>query len=223
MNNSSAIRTCIVEDHPMFRQGLRQAIESDARFEVTGEAADGHSALKLVRESHPDLVVLDINLPGLSGLDVAMALRSENAPTKIVFLTMLQDEAAFNHAMKLGAHGFLLKDSGVVEIINCLLAVAAGNVYVSPTLSGYLLNRRNRSDALVESTPGLDNLTTAERRILKRIAEKQSTKQIAAEFNLSPRTIETHRANICNKLELKGNNSLLQFAIEHRDSLGSLD
>lgn len=223
MNNSSVIRTCIVEDHPMFRQGLRQAVESDARFAVLGEAADGHAALKLVNECHPDLVVLDINLPGVNGLDVASTLRSQNSETKLVFLTMLQDEAAFNHAMNIGVQGFLLKDSGVVEIINCLLAVAAGNVYVSPTLSGFLLNRKNRSDTLVESTPGLDNLTTAERRILKRIAEKKSTKQIAAEFNLSPRTIETHRANICSKLDLKGNNSLMQFAIEHRQTLGSLD
>jgi DNA-binding NarL/FixJ family response regulator len=136
-----------------------------------------------------------------------------------VFLTMLKDEAAFNHAMNIGAQGYLLKDSAVVEITNCLISVAAGLPYVSPVLSGYLLNRRHKTLALAESAPALDDLTTAERRVLKRIAEKKSTKEIAAEFNISPRTVETHRANICAKLELKGNNSLLQFAIENRDAL----
>ncbi|MES1196336.1 MAG: response regulator transcription factor [Steroidobacter sp.] len=223
ITTASPIRTFVVDDHPMFRQGLRQAIESDRRFEVIGEAADGSMAIKEILKLTPDLAVLDINLPGANGIEIADALRAAQSGTRLVFLTMLQDEAAFNHAMSLGVHGYLLKDSGVVDIINCLLSVAAGNVYVSPTLSSFLLKRHHKSIALAEHAPGLDELTTAERRILKRIAEKKSTKQIAAEFNVSPRTVETHRYNICNKLELKGNNSLLQFAIEHRDALSALD
>ncbi len=223
MTTASHIRAFIVDDHPMFRQGLRQAIENDKRFEVIGEAADGSVAIKDILKTIPDLAVLDINLPGANGIEIASALRAAQSTTRLIFLTMLQDEAAFNHAMSLGVHGYLLKDSGVVEIINCLLSVAAGNVYVSPALSGFLLKRHNKTIALAAHTPGLDDLTTAERRILKRIAEKKSTKQIAAEFNVSPRTVETHRANICTKLELRGNNGLLQFAIEHRDALSALD
>jgi len=217
------IRTLIVDDHPMFRQGLRQAIETDQRFDVVGESANGSDAIKEILALSPDIAVLDINLPGATGIEIAATLRDKSSPTRLVFLTMLQDEAIFNHAVTLGVQGYLLKDSGVVEIINCLISVMAGNVYVSPTLSNYLLKRHHKVTKLATHAPAIGDLTTAERRILKRIAEKKSTKQIAAEFNISPRTVETHRANICDKLDLKGNNSLLQFAIEHRDALSNLD
>lgn len=216
------IRIFVVDDHPLFRQGLRQAIENDARFEFTGEAADGRAAINDILKLQPDLAVLDINLPGATGLEMAAQLRAAGSNTRLVFLTMLQDEAAFNHAMNLGVQGYLLKDSAEVEIINCLVSVAANIPYVSPALSGFLLKRHSKTVALASRTPGLEDLTTAERRILKRIAEKKSTKQIAGELHVSPRTVETHRANICNKLELKGSNSLLQFAIEHRDALSAL-
>lgn len=209
----------MVDDHPLFRQGLRQAMENDARFEVVGEAADGRAAINSIRSLAPDLAVLDIHLPDVSGLEVAAMLRAENSPTRFVFLTMLKDEAAFNHAMNIGAQGYLLKDSAVMEITNCLISVAADIPYVSPALSAFLLNRRHKTRALAARTPGLVDLTTAERRVLKRIADKKSTKEIAAEFSVSPRTVETHRANICAKLQLRGNNSLLQFAIENRDAL----
>jgi DNA-binding NarL/FixJ family response regulator len=216
------IRTFIVDDHPLFRQGLKQAIQSDERFELVGEAADGRTALAAIEELAPELAVLDVNLPDISGLDIARRLRDRQNATKLVFLTMLNEESAFNQAMNSGAQGFLLKESAVSEIINCLVSVAAGIPYVTPALSSFLLRRRERTVALATHTPGLDDLTTAERRILKRVAEKKSTKEIAAELNVSPRTVETHRANIGAKLDLKGNNALLQFAIEHRDALNSL-
>jgi len=219
---AAKIRTFIVDDHPLFRQGLRQSIQNDTRFELIGEAADGKSAIGSVLESKPDVVVLDINLPDVSGLEVASALREAHSPARLVILTMLKDEPAFNRAMNIGVHGYLLKESAVTEIINCLVSVAGNIPYVSPALSSFLLKRRDRVSALAEHVPGLDDLTIAERRILKRIAEKKSTKEIAAELKISPRTVETHRANIGTKLNLKGSNSLLQFAIEHRDALSSL-
>jgi DNA-binding NarL/FixJ family response regulator len=218
----SKIRTFIVDDHPLFRQGLRQAIQSDARFELTGEADNGHAAIDAIRSLTPDLAVLDVNLPDVSGLEIAQRLRDARVSTRLVFLTMLRDESAFNHALNNGAQGYLLKESAVTEIINCLVSVAGGIPYVTPALSSFLLNRRNKSATLATQTPGLHDLTTAERRILKRIAEKKSTKEIAAELKVSPRTVETHRANISAKLDLKGSNALLQFAIEHRDALSSL-
>jgi two-component system response regulator DegU len=220
---TAKIRIFIVDDHPMFRQGLSQSIQSDPRFELIGEAEDGETAIKSIKTLQPDLAVLDINLPNISGLDVAAALRDAECPTRLVVLTMLKDEPAFNRAMNIGVQGYLLKESAVTEIVSCLISVAAGTPYVSPVLSGFLLNRRDRRTALSTHLPGLNDLTMAERRILKRIADKKSSKEIAAEFNISPRTVETHRANICDKLELKGNNSLLQFAIENRDALSSLN
>jgi len=216
------IRIVIVDDHPLFRNGLRQVIQGDARFELLGEADTGLTAMELIERTTPDLAVLDINLPDKSGLDIAATLRARGSTTRCVILTMLRDEAAFNKAMNIGVHGFLLKESIVTDIVNCLVSVAAGIPYVSPALSSFLLKRRDRAAALAETLPSLDDLTVAERRILKRIADKKSSKEIAAELEISPRTVETHRANIGSKLGLKGNNSILQFAIEHRDALSHL-
>lgn len=218
----SKITLYIVDDHPLFRQGLRQAIETDPRFQLVGETDDGRVALEAIQKLRPELAVLDINLPGRTGLEIAAALRDAQCPTRLVVLTMLKDEAAFNKAMSLGVQGYLLKESAVTEMINCLISVAASIPYVSPALSAFLLKRRDKVATLTRHAPDVEDLTVAERRILKRIAEKKSSKEIAAELGVSPRTIESHRANICTKLDLKGSNSLLQFAIEHRDALADL-
>ncbi len=216
----------IVDDHPLYRQGLRQVVEADPRFRLIAEAGTGAQALQLVDELKPDLAVLDIGLPDMTGLDVAAEIGRRVAAgksrTAVVMLTMLKDEAAFNKAMSLGVQGYVLKENAASEIIACMAAVAAGMPYISPSLSGYLLKRHERAQALAGTTPGLNDLTMAERRILKRIADKKTTKEIAQELSVSPRTVETHRGNICGKLNLKGNNSLLQFALEHRDSLSGL-
>jgi DNA-binding NarL/FixJ family response regulator len=221
-NGATAIRIVIVDDHPLFRQGLRQVVQSDTRFELLAEADSGEEALRIITERKPDLAVLDLHLPDMSGLDIIAALQARELMTRLVVLTMLRDELAFNRAMSLGVYGYVLKENAVTEIVNCLLSVAKGAPYVSPSLSGFLLRRRERNDELARRRPGLADLTTAERRILKRIAERKTSKEIAAELLLSPRTVETHRANICTKLALKGNNSLLQFAIENRDALSEL-
>lgn len=218
----SSIGVVIVDDHPLFRQGLRQLVESDPRFTLLGEADSGEAAKQLIAQCQPDLTVLDVNLPDITGLDVAESLRAEGLGTRFVVLTMLKDEPAFNRAMNIGIDGYVLKENAGGEIINCLISVAAGNAYVSPSLTGFLLRRRGRAEALARHKPGLGDLTTAERRILKRIAEKKTSREIAAELRVSPRTVETHRTNICTKLALKGSNSLLQFAIENREALNTL-
>lgn len=222
MTTRTSPRIFIIDDHPLFRQGLRQAIAADGRFQVVGEADRGREAIEQLRLLQPELAVLDLGLPDISGLQVIATLRELGVQTRIVILTMLKEEAAFNHAMNLGAQGYLLKESAVSEIIDCLVAVAENTSYVSPALSGFLLRRRERAVQLANRLPGLDTLTTAERRILKRIADKKSSKEIATELDISLRTVETHRANICAKLELRGANSLLQFALEHRDELNTL-
>lgn len=221
-NVQHSIRVVIVDDHPLFRQGLKQVIQSDARFELVGEAGDAAGASALVLQHQPDLVVLDVNLPDMTGLDVAEKLRGAGVRARFVVLTMLKDEHAFNKAMNLGIDGYVLKENAGTEIVNCLVSVASGSAYVSPSLTGFLLRRRGRAEALAQHRPGLSDLTTAERRILKRIAEKKTSREIAAELQVSPRTVETHRTNICTKLSLKGSNSLLQFALENREALSSL-
>ncbi len=216
------IKVAIIDDHPLFRQGLRQVILSDPRFELVGEADSGEAAVQLIERLKPDVAVLDLNLPGVSGLEAANLLRARKNKTGLVVLTMLKDEQAFNQAMNLGIKGYVLKENAASEILNCMASVAAGEPFVSPSLTSFLLRRRNRVETLASRTPSLDDLTTAERRVLKAIAQKKTTREIAAELFISPRTVESHRANISTKLQLKGPNSLLQFAVEHRDALNQL-
>ena len=216
---SKGIRVLIVDDHPLFRSGLRQVVESDPRFELIGEAGDGGVALKMIREKQPDVAVLDVNLPGLTGLEIALRLKGLRLPVKLIMLTMHKEEEIFNRALDLDVKGFVLKENAADEILKAIAAVAGGEHYLSSSISGYLVRRRGRAEALAAQKPGLDDRTTAERRILKLVAEKKTSRQIGAELFISPRTVEAHRANICSKLELRGSHSLLQFALENRSSL----
>ena len=132
---------------------------------------------------------------------------------------MHKEEDMINRALDFGAHGFVLKENAVEDIIEAIVTVAKGESYLSPSVSGFLIKRRNRAEALAQKKPGLDDLTKAERRILKLVADKKTSKEIAAELFISPRTVEAHRANISDKLELSGSHSLLQFALENRSAL----
>ena len=223
MAGKGTIRVVIVDDHPLIRQGLRQAVEVDARFELAGESGHGQTALEMILQLKPDVALLDVNLPGMNGLEVAAALRAKKSAVNLVILTMLKDEQAFNQALNLGIKGYVLKENAAGEILNCIAAVAQGEAYVSPALTDFLLRRRGRSERLATHKPGLDDLTVAEKRILKRVAFGKTNKEIAAELFISPRTVESHRANICEKLSLTGSNRLLQFALENRDVLSQLN
>lgn len=212
-------RVLIVDDHPLFRQGLRQLVEGDPRFELAGEAGDGTEGLRLMRQLKPDLAVLDVSLPGLGGLELARQARSLRLPTRIIILTMFREEETFNEALDVGALGFVLKDGDPQEILASLAAASRGEHYLSPTLSGFLVRRRDRAEGLAKRSPGLDELTKAERRILRLIADKKTSREIAGELFISPRTVEAHRANICQKLGIHGSNSLMQFALENRSAI----
>ena len=213
------ITVLIVDDHPLFREGLRQVIAGDARFELIDAAGDGDAALRLIQEKKPDIAVLDVNLPGLNGLEIAQKLHGKRLPTRLIILTMLKEEDVFNRALDLGVKGFVLKENAVEEILRAIVAIAGGEHYLSSSISGYLIRRRHRSDSLAREKPGIDDLTKAERRILKLISMKKTSREIATELFISPRTVEAHRANICSKLDLHGSHSLLQFALEHRSAL----
>jgi DNA-binding NarL/FixJ family response regulator len=209
----------IVDDHPLFRGGLRQVILDDRRFELAGEEADGEAALKFIQEKKPDVAVLDLKLPGLTGLEIAHKLKTIQSPTQLIILTMHNEEELINRALDNGVMGFVLKENAVSEILNAISAVAEGGHYFSPTVSGHLVRRRNRAESLAREKPGLDDLTKAELRVLKLIAMKKTSKEIATELFISPRTVEAHRANICTKLDLHGSHSLLYFALSHKNAL----
>lgn len=216
---SHRTKVLIVDDHPLFRGGLRQVITGDARFELVGETGDGETALRMIREQKPDVAVLDVKLPGLTGLEIARKLQFQHSPTRVIILTMHKEEELCNRALDFGARGFVLKENAVEEIVKAIAAVAAGEHYLSSSISGYLVRRRSRAEALAAQKPALDDLTKAERRILKLIAENKTSREIAAKLFISPRTVEAHRANISTKLGLHGSHNLLRFALENRSAI----
>ncbi|MBI4661628.1 MAG: response regulator transcription factor [Verrucomicrobia bacterium] len=213
------IKVLIVDDHPVFRAGLRQVIASDSRFEVSGEAADGAAALELAQQGKADIAIFDIDLPKLSGLEVARRLRRMPHPPHVIVLTMYEDGCMIDEALDLGVKGYVLKENAVVDILNCLQAVAEGECYLSPSISKHLVKRRHEADRLRSQKPGLNDLTPMERRVLKLLAENKTSKEIGAELFISPRTVDTHRQNIALKLNLHGARRLFQFALENKAAL----
>jgi len=212
-------RVVIADDHPIFREGLVKAISQDPAFVVVGQAGDGAQALKLVQELRPDIAVLDVAMPIMNGIDVARRIHGDALPTELVFLTMYNDAHYFNAALDLGVRGYLLKDSVVGELLGCLKMVAAGEYFISPVISHFLVERNKKAEGLASSIPAIDRLTPAERVILKLIAEPLTSKEMAERLSVSVRTVENHRTHISQKLGIKGHNRLLQFALENKSAL----
>jgi DNA-binding NarL/FixJ family response regulator len=213
------IKVFIADDHPIFRHGLRQIIERAPQLVVVDEAEDGETAWQKLRTTDAEVAILDVDMPGRDGFEVARAVREARLNIALIFLTMHKDEHFLNQALDLNVKGYVIKDSALTDIVQCIRAAAAGQEYVSPQLTGFLLNRSRRASELVAHKPQLNALTTIERRVLKLVAEYKSNKQIAGELFLSARTIEHHRARISQKLELEGHHALLKFALEHQSEL----
>lgn len=213
------IRIVMADDHPIFREGLRQVISAVRGLEVVGEAADGETALKLIEATQPDVAILDVDMPGLSGLAVAQEVVRRSLPVAVIFLTMHKNESLIEAALNLGVKGYVLKDSAMAELAHSIRAVMAGQNFISPEVSTYLVNRNRREAALSEQTLGINDLTPAERRILRLVAQAKTNKEIAAELFISVRTVEHHRSNICAKLGLKTSHGLIRFATAHRSEL----
>jgi DNA-binding NarL/FixJ family response regulator len=213
------IRIVIADDHPIFSRGLRQILMADPGLDVVAEARDGEAALKCIEEHHPDVAILDVDMPRKDGFEVVQAMQERKLSTAVILLTMHKNESLFNAALDLGVRGYVLKDSALSEVADSVKAVAAGQDFVSPELTTYLFGRRKRGQALLKEQPGLKDLTPAERRVLQLIAAGKSTGEIAQALFLSIRTVEHHRAHICAKLNLHGRDTLLRFAITHKSEL----
>lgn len=216
---SSPLRIVIADDHPIVRRGLCDVIESDPGLALVGEAGDGEAALRVVAERQPDIVILDVHMPRLTGLQAAQQLASGKSATKIVLLTMHEDEELLREAMRLGVQAYVLKENAVEELVQALQAVAAGRTFISANLAAMLLRRQERDEAQRQPKPWLEALTPSERRILRLIAEDKTSKEIAAVLGCAVRTVETHRQNMSTKLGLSGSHSLLKFAFDNKASL----
>jgi DNA-binding NarL/FixJ family response regulator len=215
----SSLTILMADDHPMFRGGLRQVIETQPGLRIVYETGDGMDALRIMRQLKPQVAILDLDMPRMSGLDLAELIQRERLPVRVIILTMYREEDMFNEAMDRGVLGYVLKDSAADDILNCIRAVGDGQHYLSPTVSAFLVNRHTRAESLRRAKPGLERLTPAELRILRLIASNKTSKEIADELNLSTRTVDNHRFNICSKLDLHGVHSLVKFAFDHKSAL----
>lgn len=213
------IRVLIADDHPVVRQGLVQAIGANDGLSVVGEAGDGRTALERIRAVLPDVAVVDIDMPEMDGLAVARVVRDSGLPVSVIFLTIHREEPLFHEALDLGAKGYVLKDSATTDIVAAIKAVAAGEHFTSPAMTSYLFGRRERAAALRRQRPSLDALTATERRVLRLVAEYKTSKEIADDLCISPRTVETHRKNISAKLDMHGTHALMKFALSHKAEL----
>ena len=206
----------IAEDHPIFRRGLIDLIESDGVYEIVCKTDNGADALSSLIKCKPDVAILDISLPEMSGLDVVEKAKKENLKIKFIILTMYTDKEYFNKAMDLGVEGYILKENTEDNLLEGLKAVLSGNSYVSPMLSTYLLDKVRSASHSAQAHPTLKDLTPAEFNIVRLISENMTSKEIAKELFISHKTVENHRTNICAKLELKGKNQLIRFAVENK-------
>jgi two-component system response regulator NreC len=207
------IRIVLADDHTVVRKGLRLLLESQPGFQVVADAADGREAAALVERHAPDVVVMDVAMPILNGIEAARQICAKSPQTAVVFLSMHSDEGYVLKALKAGARAYLLKDSAEYDLINAVKAVSEGKAFFSPAISKMLVEdyMRQMQERKVEDSYEL--LTTREREILQLLAEGRSNKEAAALLNLSLYTVETHRGNIFQKLNLHSSAELILYAI----------
>jgi len=207
-----SLRTLLADDHSLVRAGLRSLLEEMAGVEVVAEAADGHEALRLICELTPDVAFLDISMPGLNGLEVAARAAHEHLRTRVIILSMHIDDEYVRRALVTGAAGYLLKNSDRSELEMALRAVARGETWLAPEVSSRVVAAYARGEESAGSGP-FELLTRRQREVLQLIAEGLSTKEIAHRLDLSVKTIETHRTELMERLDIRGIAGLVRYAI----------
>ena len=215
------IRIVLADDHGMMREGLKSLISKQMGMEVVGEAEDGYGVVRLVNDLKPDLVVMDIGMPNLNGIEATRQIVSETEDIKVLALSQYSDPRMVSEMFCAGAKGFVLKDSAFDELICAINAVYTDRTYVSPDVAGDLINRHIRHAESGEQTSAFRQLTDREREILQLISEGKTTKDIATKLCRSAKTIETHRRNIMQKLDLHSLPELTKYAV--RQGLTELD
>ena len=207
-----AIKIFIADDHPLFLKGLKDTLSEEVDFDLLGSAINGQEALKKIIDLQPDIATLDLDMPLMNGIEVAKILLKEHKNIKIIILSMHKDPDIIRAAMALGIHGYVFKDDAVNDLVSAIKAINEGKNYIS-------VDAAKKSFFTKDTHELIGDLTKMEKVILREIALQKTTKNIADEHFISIKTVENHRANICKKLNLTGNNSLLKFAIKASESL----
>ena len=210
-----AIKIFIADDHPLFLKGLKDTLSEEVDFDLLGSAINGQEALKKIIDLQPDIATLDLDMPLMNGIEVAKILLKEHKNIKIIILSMHKDSDIIRAAMALGIHGYVFKDDAVNDLVSAIKAINEGKNYIS-------VDAAKKSFFTKDTHELIGDLTKMEKVILKEISLQKTTKQIADEHFISTKTVENHRANICKKLNLTGNNSLLKFALKAGELMPTL-
>jgi len=213
----SKIKILIADDHPVFLFGLKSIIGSMESYEISEVTTNGRDALNLIVKNSPQIAILDIDMPGLNGIEVLKILTKMQSSTKVIILTMHKNESIFNLTFDSGALGYVIKDNAAIDIVHCINAISKGDSFVSPHINSFNVRRENPSNS--GELCLINSLTDTEKLVLKEVSFNKSSMQIADKFNVSTKTIQNHRFNICKKMNLEGVNSLLSYALLNKSTL----
>lgn len=209
-------RVLLADDHTLFRQGIRNLISAESDLEVVAEAGNGGEAVARAEETKPDLVLMDIGMPGLSSFEATRQIRKARPETRVLFLTMYDDEDYLVEGMEVGASGYVLKDSPAPQLVAAMRDIMRGGSYLSPRMLSQLVDDFRTRIKSATRTPRFATLTTREREVLKMLAEGKSVKEIACDLNLSVKTVEAHKFNLMRKLDIHNKAHLVQYAIQKK-------
>lgn len=209
-------RILIADDHGIVRRGLRLQLEQHDTFEVIGEAEDGREAVRLAEELHPDVVIMDVAMPNLNGIQATAQITKKNSGTNVIILSMHSDESYLTRSLAAGAKGYLLKDNAEVDLFRAVQVVAQGKPYFSPAIANTLLEDYMRQMQQKGLEDSYDLLTDREKEVLQLLAEGKSNKDIASQLNLSTYTVETHRTRIMQKLDLHNATDVVLYAVRKK-------
>jgi DNA-binding NarL/FixJ family response regulator len=212
----SKIRVLLTDDHTLFRQGIRTLLSAEPDMEVTGEAGNAAEAVALARQMRPDIVLMDIGMTGMSSFEATRLIRKERPDTRVVFLSMYDDEDYLAECVDIGASGYILKESPIDQLVTAIREVQRGGSYLSPRLLTRLVDDFRIQGRSPVRQPRFGSLTKREREILKLLAEGRSVKEIAAGFDLSVKTVEAHKFNLMRKLDIHNKAQLVQYAIQKK-------
>ena len=210
----SKIRILLTDDHTLFRQGIRTLLATESDIEVVGEAANGSESVEQIGTLRPDVVLMDIGMPGLSSFEATRQIKKARPETKVLFLTMYDDEDYLVECMEVGGSGYVLKDSPAPQLLLAIRDVYRGGSYLSPKMLSQLVDDFRSRIKSTHRQPRFATLTPREKEILKFLAEGQSVKEIAQHLNLSVKTVEAYRANIAQKLGVKTRAALVRLALD---------
>ena len=205
-----AIKVLLADDHTIVRQGLKAILAAQPDFEVVGEAGNGREAAELAEKLKPDIVLMDVQMPELNGIEATRRMVAANSRIRVLVLSMHKEALYVREVLKAGARGYILKDAIDTELLSAMRSVARGDGYISPAISGALL-----TDYREQSSNPLDTLSTREREVLQLIAEGKTNKEVATKLNLSVYTVDSHRGKIMEKLNLHSAGELVRFAMKN--------